>query len=450
MSKLELSQINREFQHQVKNYLKRDDFVIAGISGGPDSMLLLYLLHRSGIKTVSVHCNYGLRGKASDQDQKLVEQMSSMWGIECVSVRLDLEQAGGDNFQNWARERRYEILYDLKREFQADYITTAHHQDDQVETILQKILRGSGTIAWKGMSVKEGDLFRPLLGIAKDEIMQFVQEFSIPYRIDGTNEESTYARNFLRNNWFPELSRFFPGWRDNLLKVPNRASEFEIMADYILSGISEHPERLNRPGFLSLPKLIRPVILHRFIEKNETEAGLSYSFLSNIESLEELQTGRAVQLSKHLCIERDRDQFIILQNEEPEGDPNAFIIQQFSETVKAGGLKMSMESYTGNYTEGVLYIDFDKISFPLTLRNWQKGDAMKPLGMEGTQLISDHLTNRKISSTKKDKAKVLETFDGMICALIFPHKTADFQQGTVSEEVRCSSETKTVVTISKE
>jgi tRNA(Ile)-lysidine synthase len=450
MSKLELSQINREFHKQVNNNLKRDDFVIAGISGGPDSMLLLYLLHRAGIKTVSVHCNYGLRGKASDQDQKLVEQMSSMWEIECVSVRLDSEEAGDDNFQNWARKRRYEIFYDLKREYQANYITTAHHQDDQVETILQKILRGSGTAAWKGMSVKEDDLFRPLLGIGKDEIMQFVQEFNIPYRIDGTNEESTYARNFLRHNWFPELNRFFPGWKDNLLKIPNRAEEFESMADHILSGISEHPDRLNRSGFLSLPETIRPVILHRFIEKNERKSGLSHSFLSNIESLEELQTGKAVQISKYLSVERDRDLFIVVQNEEPQGDTGVITIQRFSDSVKTGGLKMSLEPCTGKYKEGVLYLDVDKISFPLTLRNWQKGDVIKPLGMAGSQLISDHLTNRKIWSSKKDEAKVLETFDGMICALIFPHKTADFQQGTVSEEVRCTSETKTVVTISKE
>ncbi|TVR29836.1 MAG: tRNA lysidine(34) synthetase TilS [Balneolaceae bacterium] len=449
MSKSELLKIKNEFQLQVEKYLNDGDRVVAGISGGPDSMLLLYLLHRSGVKTVAVHCNYGLRGKASDLDQELVEQICSMWEIECVSVRFDPEEAGKENFQEWARQRRYQVFYDLKREYKADYITTAHHKDDQIETILQKILRGAGTASWRGMEILEGDLFRPLLGISKQQIIQFVQEFNIPFRIDGSNEESTYARNFLRHSWFPELDRLFPGWKKNLLKIPGRASEFESMSDHILSGVSEHPERLIRNAFLALPDVVKPVILHRFIEKSGVDEMPGGSFFSSVASLEQLQSGKSLQLSNQLHLERDRDEFILVKKKRDSEKEQINTFDKFTGEIESDNLILSTEPFHGEYQQGVLHLDSEKVSFPITLREWQNGDEIIPLGMDGSQLISDHLTNRKISSSKKSEAKVLESFDGTICAVIFPHFSADNQLGTVSEKVRCTNQTKTVLTIRK-
>lgn len=107
-------------------------------------MAMLYLLHRFGIDTTAVHCNYQLRGEASDKDQKLVEEICAYWNIECVSMRLDSSEETDGNFQDWARKRRYQAYEDIKKEYNADLILTAHHEDDQLETILQKILRGSG------------------------------------------------------------------------------------------------------------------------------------------------------------------------------------------------------------------------------------------------------------------------------------------------------------------
>jgi tRNA(Ile)-lysidine synthase len=405
----------------------------------------MYLLHRFEVSAVIVHCNYQLRGDDSEKDQRLVEKMSAFWGFECVSVRLENESAS--NFQQWARERRYEIFFDLKREFDADFVTTAHHQDDQIETILQRILRGSGITALSGIKPLENQLFRPLLEISKSEIMKFAEHFNIPYRIDNSNEESTYARNFLRHNWFPELQNFFPGWRDNILKLSVRATEFELMTGEVLNSVKKSSRSISRTGFLNLPDQIRPPILYQFMEEMNININVSSSLQKIAENLAELQSGKSVQLSNHYQIIRDRDLFTVQNLRNDRRTPVKISSEDLTQLQKVYGLQLSIEKFTEKFIPETLSMDLSKIDFPITIRQWEEGDSIRPLGMEGTQLISDHLTNRKISSARKSEAFVIESFDGNICAVIFPHHTSDNQPGTISEKVRCSSETEKVVVI---
>jgi len=445
MSKFESSPVAKAFQKSVKNYLPDSSTLITGVSGGPDSMALMYLLHRFELSAVVVHCNYQMRGEDSEKDQRLVEKMSAFWGFECVSVRLEKESAS--NFQEWARERRYEVFFDLKREFDADFVTTAHHQDDQIETILQRILRGSGISAWSGIKQIENQLFRPLLDVSKSQIMKFAEEFNIPYRIDNSNEESTYARNFLRHNWFPELQNFFPGWRDNILKLSVRATEFELMAGEVLKSVKDNSRSLSRSGFLNLPDQVRPPVLYHFLEEVPFDISASSSLQKVAEKLTELQSGKAVQLSNEYQIIRDRDQFTIQKLKSDRKPPVKISSDDLKQIKKVYGLHLNVEKFTEEFSSETLSMDYSKIAFPMTIRQWEEGDSFRPLGMEGTQLISDHLTNRKVSSARKSEAFVVESFDGNICAVIFPHHTSDDQLGTISEQVRCSSETEKVLVI---
>jgi len=445
MSKFESSPVTKAFQKSVHNYLPESARLITGVSGGPDSMVLMYLLHRFNLDAVMVHCNYQLRGEESDKDQRLVEKMSVFWNFECVSVRL--EKGSDSNFQAWARDRRYEIFYDLKKEFDAGFVVTAHHQDDQIETLLQRILRGAGMPAWKGIQILENQLFRPLLNVSKKEILSFAETFNIPYRIDGSNEESTYARNFLRHNWFPELHNFFPGWRDNLLKLPKRASEYELMARKLLDGILFGDKAINRKAFLDLPEQIRPAIFYQFVNKLHIDLELSSSVELVLKDISKLQTGRAIQLSSKYEILRDRDKFLIQKLISDLFKPVKIEREDLEIIQSVHGIQLTIQRFAGDYDTGALYLDLNKLKFPITIRHWEDGEKFQPLGMEGTQLISDHLTNRKVSSAQKSQAFLIESFDGTICAVIFPHNTSDDQIGTVSETVRCSSETEQVLVI---
>lgn len=413
-------------------------------------MAMLYLLHRFNIDTIVIHCNYQLRGEASDQDQKLVEEICMHWNLECVSLRFESgKESEGFNFQDWARRRRYQAFNDIREEYEADFILTAHHLDDQLETILQKILRGAGVASWKGMDTLDGNLYRPLLNISKSEIMEFVQEFNVPYRIDRTNEESTYARNFIRNHWFPDMNRLFPGWKQNLMRVADRAEEFQAMVDTILAQTTEGEGQLNREIFLSLTDKIQPAIFLEFIKKSGVDADVSQGFLENLDELKEIKSGGKIQLSEEFYIMRDRNIFKLVGDVNPGTVNNIIEKEDLKNAVKFQKFLFIKEQPPSKFSQDSLYVDLSQLQFPLRLRNWKPGDRIQPLGMEGTQLISDHLTNRKIPSALKNRALVLETFDEKICAVIFPADLSRIQIGTISENCRCTPQTKNTLTIRK-
>jgi tRNA(Ile)-lysidine synthase len=412
-------------------------------------MAMLYLLHRFDIDTIVVHCNYQLRGDASEADQKLVEDICMHWKMECISLRFESKENSDGNFQDWARNRRYQAFKDIKKEYDADVIITAHHQDDQLETILQKILRGAGVAAWSGMDVLEGELFRPLLNVSKSEIIEFVQQFNIPYRIDRTNEESTYARNFIRNHWFPDLNRLFPGWKKNLQKLTDRAEEFSLMSDLILQQVSNNDQELRRDKFLELHSKIKPVILLQFLKKNIRNAEISQGFLNNTDDIFGLQSGGGLQISESYFLVRDREFFKVRDVSEEISIHQKINKDEVVKSLKVNGLKLSVQLAPQTYSDDYLYLDEETLEYPLTLRNWQDGDSFQPLGMKGTQLVSDHLTNRKIPSTKKKQALVLESFDTTICAVIFPNYSNSTALGTISEQVRCTPSTNKTLTITK-
>lgn len=450
MNKFESSPLNQHFKKCKETYPELDSArVVVGVSGGPDSMSLLYLLHRNKVDTIVVHCNYQQRGNSSDMDQALVEEVCSLWEKECVSVRLDSDKTDRGNFQDWARNERYRIFQDIRKEYDAKYILTAHHEDDQIETLFQKILRGAGVASWSGMSLLEGVLMRPLLGVSRSEIISFVQEFNVPYRIDGTNEESTYARNFIRNQWFPELNRLFPGWKLNMLHLPDRAEEYKLMSDMILAQIEDRAGRLNREKFLSLNDRLKSVVMHRFIQKSGHSIEMSRGFLSNLGGLNRMQTGKGVQVAGSIYLLRDRDSFVVYR-ESQETDHSIVIEEQEIEQRRSlFGFDWFVDKKFVSVNSLLMQMDYRKLLFPLTVRPWKDGDQIQPLGMKGKQNVSDLLTNHKISASLKKNAKVVESFDGTVYAVIFPDRMNNGQFGVISEKVRCDEETVKTLTIAK-
>lgn len=426
----------------------RKETLIAGVSGGVDSMSLLYILSELGVNLTVVHCNYQLRGKDSDHDQRLVEETASMWGFEVISVRLDPEESVGENFQAWARKRRYRIFRDLKSEYGATAIVTAHHQDDQLETIIQKILRGAGLTAWRGMEIWNGELFRPLLDVSKADIHRFASAHHIPYRLDNSNEESTYARNFLRNGWFPVLDDLFPGWRGNLLKIPERAREHSAVVGSLAASVRDEEGAIRRDGLLALPADVQRVVLLRILKSDDPDASVSAGMLGNLDSLADLQTGATLEVGKERKLMRDRERFVIIQPEQEDREEHiaAIRLRELRSGPKStAGVTVTLEKWDGRIDPAVLQIDAAAPDWPLTLRRRRDGDRIRPLGMEGSQTLADHLVHARVPASEKDRALVLEALDGTICAVIFPPSSG--KPGTIAETVRCGDATEEVLTI---
>ena len=412
-------------------------------------MSLLYLLHRHDVETTAVHCNYGVRGESSDKDQELVEEVCSMWGMDCVSVRLDADEAEGRNFQAWARDRRYRVFRDLKRELNADFIATAHHEDDQVETIFQKILRGSGPISWQGMTVVAGDLFRPLLGVRKEEIREFATEQHVPFREDESNFSSDYARNFLRRELKDRMDDFFPGWENNILALPDKVIDFEGLANELLQRIKGEAGGLLRDELLRVDQKLWPVLLLQFLKDELPDVAHSTGFLEDVKRLKALQTGGGLAVAKDIQLVRDRDRFVLVKKSEDLSEQSVVDREELREAKKIDDITISIATWDGTLNTKNLLMDVELIDWPIKIRNWSGGDTIRPLGLDGKQTVAKLLTNKKISSVEKKRAKVIESFDETICAVIFPHMTKSGQNGVISEHVKCTSRTEEIVRIEK-
>lgn len=443
MSKSESIPFEESLKSSIQKLFKSQPTFIMGVSGGPDSMALLYAAYKVGVNIIAVHVNYGLRGEASDLDQELCEGICFEWGFECCSIRLDSSKIKGENFQKWAREQRYQAFRDLKREFKADGIITAHHQDDQVETIFQKMLRGSGPEAWQGLKMWDGELFRPILSYTKLEVLQYCEENSIPYRIDESNLGSKYARNFFRNDLSDELSAFFPGWKENILSISEKGLIAEHALEELLKTVSSD-EGINVSVLNSYPKALKISLIKKYLESKMNDISISKGMLNQIEELTLSETGKVFIHKTGLEIIKERDHLVLKRE---NSNTPVFVIEK--EDVKKEQIysHARMNLKKNNDTKGHLYLDARKMEWPLTLRAWEKGDKFIPFGMTGTQKVSDHLTNRKIPSSKREKALILSGLDSTIYAIIFPTVQLDGQWGTISNLVKCTDETEEYLTL---
>lgn len=443
MSKSELLPIEKSVRSAIQaNFRDSKPKFVIGVSGGPDSMALLYLLHKFEADALVVHINYGKRGEESDKDAGLVEEMAFQWGFDCHSIKVNPDNAKDQNFQGWARNVRYDIFYALAAEHDADGIALAHHEDDQIETILQKLFRGAGLESWSAMKVWDGELFRPLLSSTKEEIEDYCGQKAIPFRVDTSNLESDFARNFLRNEWLENLEGHFPGWRKNVLNISSEAKLFSKALSYILEDLVDSKGCINRQKFLKLhPALARALLLHR-LKGIDPGINVSKSALQQVEVIEDLQTGKSIQLTGRYSILRDRDTFKIVLEKEEELQIMTLNLEELKQKpFTFDGLQFEIGDYQNPDFETKLYLDAAKLVWPLTLRKWKSGDAFQPLGMEGHQNISDHLTNRKIGAHLKKKALILEIFEETIVAVIFPPIENQTPPGTIAESVKCDHTT---------
>lgn len=452
MNKSDLSPIEERVQKALQNFFPdyRSLRFVAGVSGGPDSMCMLYILKRLEIDVLVVHINYGKRGKESDKDAELVEQMAFQWGFDCHSLSVDPEEAEGENFQQWARAVRYDMFRALAGAYDADGIAVAHHQDDQIETILQKQFRGAGLAAWSGMSMWKEGIFRPLLHTSRNEIEEYVRKKHIPFRVDKSNLETDFARNFLRNEWLAELEKHFPGWRQNILRIAEQAELFEEALEWMSQHLTDEQGRISREGLLNItPRLRKALALHIF-KSGQPDIQIGTKALDELDNLGRLQTGKAIQFTEGLSLMRDREHFKMICHK-PESH-RLMVLERNrldSGPLTLGDMVFEMGRYSKPDFNRYLYLDADRIEWPLRLRRWKQGDRFRPFGMEGHQKISDHLANRKVSAAGKNNALVLESFEDTICAVIFPPTENRVPPGTISELVRCDANTRECLIIKR-
>ncbi len=405
---------------QKYNLFEKDDHLLLAMSGGVDSMVLGHLLVRAGVSFEVAHCNFQLRGKDSNLDQELVEKWCRQQRVTCHNRQFQLISAAeGKSVQLEARRVRYEWFEELMSRHQYNKLVTAHHASDNAETLFINLLRGTGAKGWVGIPIEDNNRIRPLLLFSKSEILKYAASNSVEFREDESNSGDQYLRNRIRHQIVPSFSELKPGFE-------SRVSENQMMLGQFVHLTSKLID-LQNPGVFKQEDQ-QTIIHYRKIQPEEFAdlilfywlQPFGFSAAQSSEILLSPSTGKQFfSVSHRLLINRDE---LLIQSYTTESSQNETTeIFRGQETVD-WPLRLHISEVTTHdfsipKVASMAALDMDKLSFPLLLRIWRKGDRFQPLGMRQQKLISDFLIDEKVNRFDKEQQWVLES-NGRIVWLV--------------------------------
>ena len=421
----------KQFQLYINRYnlIAEGDRLILALSGGIDSMVLADLLLKVKVDFVVAHCNFHLRGKESDGDERFVREYAEKSGIQCYVKNFDTEQYAaeqGVSIEMAARDLRYAWFEKLRQQLGYDKIAVAHHADDQAETFFINLLRGAGLRGLKGMQPQNGLIIRPLLWASREQIRKYAVENHIVWREDHTNVESVYLRNRIRNQLLPVFDELQPEARQGLYKsLEHLASENELYRALLKEKLAQIVERDGDVQRLPYSKLVKTKV-------PEPVEGPTYSFQLLFEWLRQygfntdqchfiydsIGTGIGNQYcspTHYVVIGRDELQLSEIKEKTDDEIQIQIGVEEILLPVHLQFSKLERTvDFIINKSSEMAQLDFDKMKFPLTLRHWRHGDRFHPLGMKGSKLLSDFFVDQKFTEYQKQNVWLLVSADGDI------------------------------------
>ena len=410
-------------QHQL---LRPAAPVIVGLSGGADSVALLHILARLGYPCVAAHCNFHLRNDESDADADFAQQTAEALGLPFRRIDFDTAdyaRQNGVSTEMAARTLRYEWFETLRRELGAEAIAVAHHRDDNVETVLLNLIRGTGLSGLCGMRPHNGHIVRPLLSVDRHQIVRWLTDRHIPFRTDSSNASDVYRRNFVRLRLLPLMEQLNPSVRDAILRMAGHLTDVEAI---YRNAIDSHRAHLiDADGRISIDALLRTPAPHAMLFELLTPYGFTPSQCADIARALSGESGRSfVAPGGRWYLLKDRLHLILYPAYEVSAD--TFTLTLGSALIAPIRLSLEEhivdEAFTISRSPHVATFDADRIALPLTLRRWRAGDSFVPFGMTGRKKLSDYFSDHKFSLLHKAAAWILCDASGRILWIV-GHRT---------------------------
>jgi tRNA(Ile)-lysidine synthase len=396
----------KELQHLAGDDFAKKRYLIA-VSGGVDSMVLCHLFMQHQLYFSVAHCNFMLRGEESYQDEAFVRDFAKKNTIELFVKQFDtgkiIEQEGG-SVQQVARKLRYDWFYELLPNF--DFLVTAHHSDDNIETFFINLSRGTGLKGLMGIPSENEKIIRPLLKTTKAKILEYAQQQSISWREDSSNESDKYTRNFYRNQIIPLIKKQKPGFDNVMTGNIEMLKKTKSLLDHFIGDIrKEVVHQVGGRTKIMLRKIkkypAKDVILYELIN----QFGFNYDQAQGI--LGVIESGKTFLSKEYKAIYERGELLITRRDKRYDFDPIVFnSIEELeqSELFEVEVIDVPPSFFTEKNTA---YFDVEKITFPLTIRNWQQGDVFYPFGMKGKKKLSDFFVDQKFSQEDKQSVFVL-------------------------------------------
>ena len=381
------------------------DKVLVALSGGADSVALLRVLLQLGYRCEAAHCNFHLRGAESDRDEAFVVRLCETLRVPLHKVDFQTKEYAaerGISIEMAARELRYAWFESLLPVCGARVIAVAHHRDDSVETFLLNLVRGTGIKGLRGIAAVNGRVVRPMLGVSRADILDYLEALQQDYVTDSTNLVDEYMRNKIRLNVLPLLRELNPSVDDTLAETAMRLSDTSVV---YRQAMHEAAQRVRKENSISIAGLLAEVAPQALLYELLYPLGFNSAQVGEVFRSLQAESGRRF-LSKEWELLKDRD-FLLLRPVGGECPVPELLVQEAD--------KDSVEIEKDNR---IAFLDADTVMQPLVLRKWQSGDAFVPFGMKGKKSVRNYLKDRKKTLFEKESQYVVCNVSGEVVWLV--------------------------------
>lgn len=397
-------------------------FLLA-VSGGIDSAVMVRLFSLSHLEFAIAHCNFRLRGVESDRDERFVKSLALSLGVQYFVRQFDTSRYARENrlsLQMAARKLRYDWFTSLLKEHGFDMVATAHHRDDEAETFFINLIRGTGIAGLHGIPAVAGHVVRPLIFASREEITEYAREHDIQYREDHSNTSLKYLRNRIRHELIPLLKELNPSFSDGLNRTIRQVSEMEQLGLDVLSEWREKCYTTDSYGIKINCRVLRsfskPSLLLRYLC---APFGVSANqIMQIIKAMDKSGSKKLSFRGYKLWVNREEIRII---PDNPGGPDEIFQIGIFDQEMQMERpvvLKMSKRTISSPFhipdNPNIASLDFDTLTFPLTIRKPKPGESFRPLGMRGKKKISDFFIDLKVPCYARESSWLLCSGDRIV------------------------------------
>ncbi len=407
---------------------------LLAVSGGADSSVMAHLFHQAGLAFALAHCNFHLRGAESDRDMRQVRAQAETLSAELFVTEFDtlaLQKESGISVEMMARKLRYDWFAEIGGAF--DFIVTAHHANDALETTLLNLCRGTGLKGAASIPERNGNIIRPLLSFSAEEIRAYAQAHHIDFVVDSTNTDESIRRNRIRQSVVPILEEL----------NPNLANTFSHNRKILQAQLSFYQHAMNRVKKDLLTEKEGQFVINRtLLEKNPDKNVILYEILSDfgfpssvIDELQEEKPSGRQFFAKEYQLLVDREKYIIQKKTVDNQDD--IIIETIEDLKKFFAVELLDDPSEIVFTKdnNVLFVPAEKLVFPLVLRHWRAGDTFFPLGARGRQKLSNFFIDHKVDRFTKQKIRLLCSAEEIVW--IVGHRSSELFKVEKNKQVKC-------------